>query len=137
MLFLLFQLILTARFLVFSLSSVLNSDKNMYDASITYNAHDSQPWLTSSLQRKSVNVNLLKGGGKAIYILMTSFDFIFNSHSWQFFLQLSKLHSWKVKTSKHRLLQVGLITPNSFLSYIQQITLNICLTLSVCIAPVQ
>lgn len=109
----------------------------MYDASTTYNAHDSQPWLPSSLQRKSAIVNLLKGGEKAIYSLMTSFDFIFNSHPWQFFLQLSKLHSWKVKTSKCCLLQVGLITPNSFLSYIQQSTLNICLILSVCIAPVQ
>lgn len=75
MLFLPFRSVNSDRFFSSSPNSVLKSDKN-----ITYNAHDSQPKFTSSLQRKSVK-NSLKQGEKAIYILMTSFDFIFNTHS--------------------------------------------------------
>lgn len=124
------------RFL-FSSSLAWNGDKTMSNAPIAYNAHDSQPYSTSSLQRKSVIVNLLTGEGKAIYVLMTSFDFIFNSHPCQLFLWLSKLHTWKVKTSECYHAQVGPITPNSFLRYIQHITWSICWTSSVCTAPVQ
>lgn len=136
-LFLLFRLILTVRFLLSSSSLVWNSDKTTSDAPIVYSAHDSQPYFTSSLQRKSVIVNLLEGVGKAIYVLLASFGFIFNSHPWQLFLRLSKLHTGKAKTSECYHAQVGLITPNSFLRYIQRITLGICWTLGVCTAPVQ